>query len=299
MLIIGGGPAGLSAALMLGRCRRRVLICDHGQPRNAASLAMHGFLTRDGIAPVEFLRIGREQLRTYPDVEFRHCEVTAIERRDRHFTAQLGDGSTESGRILLFATGIADELPPLPGIERFYGRSVHHCPYCDGWEHRDEPLAVFGSDADAVGLALELLVWSQDIVLCSHGPLPIQESIRLGRFGIRVETALIERLEGEGDALRGIVFEGGRRLERTALFFSPAQHPRSDLGVQLGCKALGNGQIDCAESQRTNIEGVFAVGNASPGLQLVIIAAAEGTRAAFEINHALHDADLAGHGPAR
>lgn len=297
VLIIGGGPAGLSAALALGRCRRRVLVCDKGEPRNAASKAMHGFLTRDGIDPREFLRIAREQLSTYPNVEFRGCEIVRVERADRHFIVHTHDGSPHTARVLLFATGLVDEIPPLPGIDQFYGRSVHHCPYCDGWEHQDQRLAVFGHSRDAVDLAIELLVWSKRLVLCSHGTLAADDAGKLAHFGIPVVITRIDRLEGDADTLRAIVFRDGARLECDALFFAPAQHPRCDLATRLGCKLDKSGQIECDDTQMTCIDGVFVVGNAAPGLQLVIMAAAEGTKAGFAIHHALQQADLAGDDP--
>src|SRR5437879_1311927 len=140
-VIVGAGPAGLSAALWLGRCRRRVLVCDTGNPRNVASQAMHGFLTRDGVAPTEFLRLGREQLRRYTTVELRSIAVSDAERREEHFLVTLADQTQVKTRKLLLATGVVDDLPPLGGLAELYGTSVFHCAYCDGWEVRDQPLA--------------------------------------------------------------------------------------------------------------------------------------------------------------
>ena len=134
VVIVGAGPAGLSAALILGRCRRHVLICDTGRYRNAASHALHGFLTRDGTDPGEFLQLGREQLRPYDTVELRHVEVTDVAHEDNHFTVTLADGVRVTSRKLLLCTGVVDSLPQIEGIETYYGRGVHHCPYCDGWE---------------------------------------------------------------------------------------------------------------------------------------------------------------------
>src|SRR5687768_7612451 len=144
VLIVGGGPAGLSAALVLGRCRRRVLVCDAGRPRNAASHGLHGFLTRDGIKPSEFLEIARQQLRPYDTVELKQTEVTSARRLANGFELTLANGESVSARKLLLATGVVDELPALDGLPDFYGRSVFHCPYCDGWEVRDQPLAIYG-----------------------------------------------------------------------------------------------------------------------------------------------------------
>ena len=143
VIVIGGGPAGLSAALMLGRCRRRVLLCDSGQPRNRRSRALHGYLTRDGVAPGSFNEMGRAELVKY-GIEFRPIGVTAVTRVSDRFQVSFDNGRDEAARFVLIATGVTDDLPAIPGFEECYGRSVFHCPYCDGWEWRDRPLAVFG-----------------------------------------------------------------------------------------------------------------------------------------------------------
>lgn len=285
-IIAGGGPAGLSAALVLGRCRRKVLVCDIGRPRNHRSKAIHGFLSRDGTPPGEFAEICRDQLRRYPNVELRHAEIIDARIEGDGFSVELREGATETSRALLLATGIVDELPRIAGFDQFYGRSAHHCPYCDGWEHRDQPLAVLGGKLEAAELAIELLLWSKDVVLCTDGApeLTAKESGRLEQNGVRVIEDRIASLEGEGDVLRAIRFANGEALERAALFFSPRQMQRSPLGEKLGCEFCDDGSIQCTEGAETCVPGLYAAGNASRGLQLVIIAAAEGTRAAFAIN---------------
>ncbi|HXG55402.1 MAG TPA: NAD(P)/FAD-dependent oxidoreductase, partial [Vicinamibacterales bacterium] len=186
VVIVGGGPAGLSAALMLGRCRRRVLLCDNGHPRNEASHAMHGFLTRDGMPPAEFLACAREELKPYDTVELRHCSVTSAKCVDGAFLTTLADGEQFRSRKLLLATGVCDNIPQLEGMEALYGRSVFHCPYCDGWEIRDEPIAIYGRGDRGYGLSLELTAWSRDLVLCTDGPSEIDDEkrSRLTRNGI-------------------------------------------------------------------------------------------------------------------
>jgi thioredoxin reductase len=161
-IILGGGPAGLSAALILGRCRRRVILCDTGRPRNAASRALHGFLTRDGIEPAEFLRIGRRQLARYGTVLVRRQAVDA-RRTDGGFEVDLAGGGRLVARTLLIATGVADRLPPIEGLRALYGRAVFHCPYCDGWEVENRPLAVYGRGRSGMGLALALRTWSRQV----------------------------------------------------------------------------------------------------------------------------------------
>src|ERR1044071_7432283 len=229
VIIVGGGPAGLSAALILGRCRRRAVVFDSGEPRNAASRALHGYLTRDGIVPSEFLRIGREQLAPYDTIDFRNAKVAHVEREDTRFTAILESGERVSARTLLLASGVVDELPQIEGFGQFYGVSAHTCPFCDGWEHRDQALAVVGCDKDAADLALELLLWSKDTVLCTGGKTNCDRAVldRLKHNGVRLIDVPIARLEGSGDKLERIRFRDGLEIPCDALFFSPPQHQRS------------------------------------------------------------------------
>ena len=188
VLIVGAGPAGLSAALMLGRCRRRVLVCDTGNPRNAVSHAMHGYLTRDGIAAAGVPRASpASELARYDTVELRDVEVTAAAvPATRDSTSRSPTGERVRARKLLIATGVVDNLPEIPGFRELYGRSVFHCPYCDGWEVRDQPLAIYGRGARGLGLSLELTAWSRDLVLCTDGPseLADDDRARLDRNGI-------------------------------------------------------------------------------------------------------------------
>lgn len=293
VIVVGGGPAGLAAALVLARCRRCVLVCDSGKPRNAASHAMHGFLTRDGIDPREFLRIAREEVLRYPCVEFRPIAAEKVERLDRRFRVRFVDGSTAESRILLLATGVIDELPPIDGLKDFYGTSVHHCPYCDGWEHRDEPLAIWGRGLAGVELALELLGWSDDVTLCTDGPPEFDDAARtrLQRNGVKLCEAPIARLEGSEGRLSAIRFRDGSELRCSALFFSSDQHQRSPFLTQLGCELCDEGCAVVEEGQSTKVPGVYVAGNAARGLQLVIMAAAAGTHAGFTINEALREAD--------
>lgn len=293
VIIIGAGPAGLSAALILGRCRRRVLVCDTGRPRNAASHAMHGFLSRDGMPPREFLRIARDQLRPYDTVELRDIEVTAAECRDARFHVTLADGSSLDARKLLIATGVVDNLPEIPGFRELYGTSVFHCPYCDGWEVRDQPLAIYGRGARGLGLSLELTGWSRDLVLCTDGPSEIEPDAlaRLDRHGIRVREERVVRLEGE-TRLERIVFAAGPPLDRTALFFTTGQTQQSELAVRLGCEMNEKGTVHTGRYEATHLTGLYVAGDASRAVQWVVVAAAEGAEAAFDINTALLKEDL-------
>jgi thioredoxin reductase len=292
VIIVGGGPAGLSAALMLGRCRRRVLLCDLGQPRNRRSRGLHGYLTRDGIAPAELLAIGRSELQAY-GVEVRTIGATSVRRVDGHFRVCLGAAHEESARFLLLATGVVDDLAPIPGLADCYGLTVFHCPYCDGWEWRERRLAAIGDGRDAAGLALGLKTWSRDVVACTNGtPLSREMQERLERNDIAFRTERIERLDHAEGILRSIVFAGGEERMCDALFFSSDQHPQSPLAVGLGCHLNERGVVDTGSQCETNVPGVFVAGDASRDAQFAIVAAAEGVKAAVAINKTLQQEEL-------
>ena len=295
-IVVGGGPAGLSAALVLGRCRRRVLVCDAGRPRNRRARAAHGFLTRDGIAPAELLRIAKEQLAPYDSVELRAAEVVDAVRDADGYEVWCADGSRLLCRKLLLATGVVDELPAIDGIEPLYGVSVHHCPYCDGWEWRDQAIAIYGRGEQAAGLAQALTAWSRDLLLCSDGPaeLPDRTMERLESLGIPVREERVVRLEGRDGKLQRIVFERGAPAERRALFFSTGQHQASPLAARLGCAFTERGAVATGKCEATNVPGLYVCGDASKEVQFVVVAAAEGAEAAVAINKALLEEELAG-----
>jgi thioredoxin reductase len=290
VIVVGGGPAGLSAALILGRCRRRILVCDAGHPRNAKSHGLHGFLSRDGSPPADLLECARQQLQPYLSVTVRSVEIVDAEARSEGFAVILEDGSCCAASKLLLATGVVDELPAIPGIERFYGRSVHPCPYCDGWEWREQPLAVYGRGEKGTGLSLMLTLWSKDLVLCTDGPgeLSPAQRERLSLHQIPVREEPIARLEGtENGLLRKIVFANGAALARQAIFFNTGERQRSPLIAKLGCKLDEKGRADTGEFEESNVPGLYIVGDASGDVQFAIVAAAQGARAAVAINKAL------------
>jgi thioredoxin reductase len=292
--IIGGGPAGLSAALVLGRCRRRVILFDHGKPRNLAAVEMHGYLGRDGIPPLDFRSIGRREAERY-DVEFVDAEVAEVRlRREQpsEFEVRPGRGSVLRVRKLLLATGVTDCLPKIEHIADFYGKSVHHCPYCDGWEHRDKRLAALGEGDAAVGLALSLRTWSKQVTACTSGvSLKASDRQRCALNGIASREEIPMRLEGCNGQLQEIHFAAGPPLECDALFFCSDQFQRSQLPIALGCECDEQGLIVTRGKQDAGVRGLFLAGDADGDVQFAIVAAAEGATAATAINRELQDED--------
>ncbi len=294
VIIVGAGPAGLSAALILGRCRRTVLLCDSGKPRNWASQALHGYLTRDGIEPAEFRAIGRRELEKYETVEVRDIGAMKAECRDGSFSVTLADRTEVSARKLLIATGVLDNVPDIPGLAPLYGRSVFHCPYCDGWELRDQPLAIYGKGSRGLGLSLELTAWSRDLVLCTDGPAGIDDEgrQRLEQNGVALREERVRAFEGTDGLLQRIVFEAGDPLPRRAVFFTTGQFQQSELAVLLGCAINDKGTVRTGKYESTHLPGLYVAGDASRAVQWVIVAAAEGAEAAFAINTDLLKEDL-------
>ena len=305
VVIVGGGPAGLNAALTLGRARRRVLLVDDGQPRNAPAQAVHGFLSRDGLPPFELRRIGREQLAPYPSVEVRDSEVVDVHALDEPgggFVVTLADHSVTRARRLLLATGLADQLPAIDGLAELWGTSVLHCPYCHGWEVRDQALAVLGSDPRAIQLAAHLTRFSPDVALCTNGtPLDSASHQLLAGLGVAVREEPIQRLDGDGGRLRRIVFSAGPPLARQAAFVRAPYRQRSDLPARLGCALLEDGTVQVDDLGRTSVPGVYAAGDLArrPSLPFataqVVMAAAAGATAAVAIDQGLLADDLQAH----
>lgn len=280
---------------MLGRCRRRVLVCDTGAGRNRWSHGVHGFVTRDGTPPAEFLRVARAELAPYDTVELCSVEVVDASPGADGFEVRCADGAVRRARKLLLATGVVDELPQIDGLTELYGRSVHHCPYCDGWEWREQPLAAYGRGNHGAGLAIGLTVWSPDILLCTDGPAEFSEHMRerLDRLRVTVREDRVRRLEGADGRLAQIVFDAGAPARRAALFFATGQHQASELPARLGCRFTEEGAVDTGKCEATNVPGLYVCGDASREAQLVIVAAAEGAEAGMAINKALLEEELA------
>jgi thioredoxin reductase len=292
VVVVGAGPAGLSAALVLGRCRRRVLLCDRGTPRSWASKAMYGFITRDGIDPEDFRELALQELARYRNVSMWRGEVTDAERSAEGFSVQL-DQRVEC-RKLLVATGLMDQLPDIAGIENCFGVSVFQCPYCDGWEMRDKAVAIYGRRRRGFEMARALLSWTSDIVLCTDGPSGFgeDEARHLADNGIRVTQDRVAGLASESGQLTHVVFSNGKRLQRQALFFDTPSRAQSKLTENLGCRFNRHGSVLCGKYEATSVPGMYVAGNITGNVQLSIVAAGEGASAAFGINRALTREDF-------
>jgi thioredoxin reductase len=289
VVIVGGGAAGLSAALVLGRCRRRVLICDDGHPRNEASQAAHCLLGNEGLEPTKFLLKGRCELSAFENIVLHQDTVTSITKGEGEFTIACAAGLRAAARKVLLTTGLSDEVPTIDGIEGLYGRSVHHCPYCDGFENRDKPLAIYGKGDEGASLALMMKQWSGDVILCTDGPSVVSPELqaRLQQHGVAICTQKIAKIEGD-DHLERICFTDGNVMKRTALFFTTGCKQRSDLWERLGCKRDEKGGIISDPiTEESSVPGVYVAGDASRDVLLVAVAIAEGAKAAVAINRML------------
>jgi thioredoxin reductase len=302
VIIVGGGPAGLNAALVLARARRKVVVFDHGRPRNAAATAMHGYLGFDGINPHELLDRGRREIATYGAQLIAEEVLTAqqltAEQRAPYatgFAVQTATGRRVQGRKLLFATGVCDDLPDLPGIRECFGASVHHCPYCDGWEQRDKHLLALGRSAEAAaGLALLLRTWSDRVTVLLNGePLDDERRDRLRRNGVAVCHERVAALLREGRQLQAVQLSNGEHLAADALFFNTGHRAHCLLPRDLGCEFENPEVARTVRRQQTNVPGLYLAGDADDDVQFVVVAAAEGAIAAVAINRELHNEDRA------
>jgi thioredoxin reductase len=288
VVIVGGGPAGLAAALTLGRARKRVLLCDSGLRRNAGAIHVQNFVTRDGTPPQEFRDIGRRQLLAYPSVEVRDVRVASIDGTRGAFQVALDGGVVEARRVLL-CTGMIDELPPIEGFRELWSRAIFQCPYCHGWEIQDRRWAYLGRAAEAGHLlpfTLMLRGWTNDVVAFTGGEFEVPEDARatLSTAGIRLETAPVARLVARGHALTGIELSDGTRVACDALFTHPPQR-HVDLIRQLDLALDEHGFVKIDPMRReTSVPGIYAAGDLTTRMQAAIHAAAAGTHAASMIN---------------
>jgi thioredoxin reductase len=290
VVIVGGGAAGLSAALVLGRARRRIAVVDAGAPRNAPAAHMQGFLSRDGMPPRDLLAAGRAEVIAY-GVELLEDRVDAI---DAGFSVRLASGQVLKARRILVATGIRDELPDISGVRERWGRDLLHCPYCHGWEVRDEPIGVLGTVPGSVQHAQLLRQWSADVSFFVHTyELTATEQLQLRARGVQIVRGEVTRLVVEDDRLSGVELADGRVIARTAVFIRPHNVPHADgILAGLGCAVDDDGFAIVDGAGRTSTVGVWAAGNVVDPRAQVITAAGAGSAAAIAINADLVDEDV-------
>ena len=295
--IVGGGAAGLSAALVLSRARRLVAVVDAGEPRNAPAAHMQGFLGSDGLPPRDLLAAGRREVSSYGgtliDRRVTRIEPSGPEGGNPLFQVVLDEGAPLRARRLIVTTGLRDELPDVPGVRERWGRDLLHCPYCHGHEVRDQPLGVLGGSSEAVMHAHLVRQWSEDVVYFSRGVgLTGEQREQLAVRHIRVVETAVTRLVVEADHLTGVELETGEVVPRTAVFVRPGFVPHDDLLTGLGCATENTGWVRVDATGRTSVPGVWAAGNIVNPRAQVITAAGEGSAAAIAVNNDLVEEDL-------
>jgi len=285
-VIIGGGPAGLSAALVLGRCCRQVAVVDAGEPRNRRSPSSHGLLTRDGTSPAEIRRVARAQLEPYSTVEIIDDEVVQVSVDESGcFSSTTRSNALLRSKKLLLATGMRDRVPDVPGMRERIGRGIYVCPYCDAWELRGKRMAIYAPAREAADLALALLTWSHEVTLVTPGEL-LEGSERelVTRYGVRVFEQPVTSIGVAGEALETVTLASGQTLAVDALFIHFGSEQAAPFARELSCALGERGAVVCKEGERAGVPGVFVAGDASHDLQLLAVAIAEGAKAACAIN---------------
>lgn len=293
VVVIGGGAAGLSAALVLSRARRSVGVVDRGEPRNAPAAHMHGFLSRDGLPPRDLLAAGRDEVTRYGGEVISGTVAGILRAAGPGFELMLESGLRLTARRLLVATGLRDELPDIPGVSERWGHDVLHCPYCHGYEVRDQPLGVLGGSPDSVQHALLVRQWSSDVVFFPHTTsLTAGQREELVSRAVGVVDGIVKRVVADDDRLRGVELAGGRVVRRAAVFVRPRFVPNADLLAGLGCDVDDDGWAVADAAGRTSVAGVWVAGNAANPRAQVITAAGEGSAAAIALNADLVEEDI-------
>jgi thioredoxin reductase len=287
--IIGGGPAGLNAALVLGRARKSVVLLDEGRPRNRVTREIHGFVTRDAISPSEFRQLAIEELSEYPSVQAKRDTAVKVTGVDRNFRIVTARGASYRSKKVLFAVGKKDLPIDINGLEKVYGRSAFVCPYCDGWELRDEPLVLIVDGSKAMHLAKTVSGWSSRITICTNGTDGLSDVLReeLKRHQVSLFDSPIRQIESHEGMVQEVVLQDGVRISCTGIFFAPKLAAGSDLPQSIGCKVTEAGSVVVDVFGRTNVPGVFSAGDAATELYQAITAASMGSLAAVGINSEL------------
>ena len=277
-IVCGGGPAGLSAAMWLGRYRRKTLLVDSGAQRNLPAQQSHGYLTRDGSSPRELIDAARADVARYPTVSTLEGAVTELRRESDVFVAVV-EGREHTAQRVVFATGVEDAFPDVPGFRELYGRAIFHCPCCDGYEARDRDVLAIGWGEHVAGYSLDLLDWGARVTVVTHGERWQADETcasALGRHEVAVFEERIARFDTEGAKMTGVTLDSGDFIPASMAFFSIAHRPRTELARGLGCDIDEDGYLSVDSHGQTSVPGVYAAGDVIPGEQLVQVAAAKG-----------------------
>lgn len=291
VVVIGAGPAGLSAALNLVRARRMTHVLDSNRPRNAATFLAHGFVTRDGIPPLELRRLGREELEVYPEASFEKAMVTSVTKDVDGFVVAYGATSV-TARAIVISTGLTEKFPALPSLRQFYGTTIHSCVECDAYEYADKPIALIGETDDLAERAIVISQWSRDLIVFTNGIGVITDvdEARLAERGIRVDRRQISDVAGDRSGLTGVILADGETVPRVAAFVRPIYAPNLAYVSSLGLLVDDEGYLVVDGSGRTSVPGVYAAGDSTaPGPQQLIVAAGAGAKVAAAVNRDLLD----------
>ncbi|GAC1322446.1 MAG: NAD(P)/FAD-dependent oxidoreductase [Mycobacteriales bacterium] len=300
-VVVGGGPAGLAAALWLARYRRSVLVVDSQAYRSGMVEHSHGYLGRDPQRPIELIERGRDELLAYPTAAYRVGRVSAVKQRDDgRFLVTIAEGGEVMAHRLILATGVGDTKPQIEGFDEHYGASAFHCPACDGYESRDADVVALGWEPHLVGFATTLLGWASSVTVVTNGPrFAGDEACRtlLAKHAVDLVEENAVALLGERGALRGVRLASGRELPCSLLFFSLAHTPHVELATSLGCALDDEGYVRVQDKGESSVTGVYAAGDLVPGLQLVQVATAQGTVAGVGAAQSLFGEDGAPSSP--
>jgi thioredoxin reductase len=299
VVVCGGGPAGLAAALWLGRYRRKVLVVDAARQRNLAAGRSHGYLTQDGSTPGDLLTAARQDADAYGTVDFLDAEAQSASESQEGFTIGTDKGSVDALRVIL-TTGVTDEFPSIPGFEELYGRHIFHCSCCDGYESSGLEVLAIGWGEHVAGYALDLLEWGATVRLVTNGnTFEGDEACRsaMNRHDIELIEDQVQEFYVEDGAMTGVRLGSGRELPAQRAFFSIAHHPRNQLARELGCGIDEMGYVSVGPHGETSVQGVYAAGDLTPGEQLIQVAAAEGAVAGIACAMSLRGSETASAAP--
>lgn len=286
--IIGGGPAGLSAALVVGRGRKQVIVFDDELPRNRVTQESHGFITNDGMTPFEIRRAGEADLQKYPNIKIKRSKIVEIQKKEERFTLLTHEGDTFEAKKIILATGLQDILPEIEGIHDVYGKTLFSCPFCDGWELKDKALALIAENQRALHMAKLLSNWTKDLIVFTNGHVLAEEDkVLLTAHSIQIIDVPIVSIDHDNGQLRSLQLANGETVKREGGFVASEFKQSAPFAEKLGCQMTKNAGIETDILGRTTVSGVFACGDNLGGPAQLVLAAAAGSQAGMGVIHEL------------